>query len=292
MGWGTSLPDGMGYDSLPDEVGYVSLPDGVGYTSLPDGVAYHSVPDGVVAARLRTLHHRHPLVVVAEQRQVEVRTAAVRLRADRQLSEQPLRRLRPSAVTRRHDRLLEAALERAGVHAACCRRAREARVVAAQRGRPAEQLTVPLEEVEERVARVLVDGENTCRPHVVGDEQRRLGVGVGRAKRHHALARVPQQQVVLVQQLHLPETQPPQLVEVAVELRERAGRCRPPEEEREQAVLQRVDRRLAERVPDVAARLRHRHRHLVVLVAEPADRTHVDERPARQHLRGQRWHYT
>lgn len=57
-----------------------------------------TVPDGVVSAGLGPLHHRHPLVVVAEERQVQVGAAAVGLRADGQLAQQATHRLRVPAV--------------------------------------------------------------------------------------------------------------------------------------------------------------------------------------------------
>lgn len=47
------------------------------------------VPDGVVSTSLGPLHDRHPLVIVAEEGQVEVGAAAVRLGADGELAEQP-----------------------------------------------------------------------------------------------------------------------------------------------------------------------------------------------------------
>jgi len=66
-----------------------------------------SVPDGVISAALGPLHHRHPLVVVAEEGEVEVRAAAVRLGADGQLTKQPPHRLRVPAVFGVHYGVLE-----------------------------------------------------------------------------------------------------------------------------------------------------------------------------------------
>lgn len=63
--------------------------------------------------------------------------------------------------------------------------------------------------------------------HVVDDEERGLRVGLGRAQRDDVFAGVFEQQVRLVEQLHLPEAQRSQVVKVAVEAPqlERAGRC-------------------------------------------------------------------
>lgn len=52
----------------------------------------------MVSTGLGPLHHRHPLVVVAEEREVEVRAAAVGLGADGKLAEQPPHRLSVAAV--------------------------------------------------------------------------------------------------------------------------------------------------------------------------------------------------
>lgn len=52
----------------------------------------------MVSTGLGPLHHRHPLVVVAEEREVEVRAAAVGLSADGKLAEQPPHRLSVAAV--------------------------------------------------------------------------------------------------------------------------------------------------------------------------------------------------
>lgn len=56
------------------------------------------VPDGVISTGLGPLHHRHPLVVVAEERQVQIGAAAVRLGADGQLTEQPTYGFRVAAI--------------------------------------------------------------------------------------------------------------------------------------------------------------------------------------------------
>lgn len=57
-----------------------------------------AVPDGVISAGLGPLHHRHPLVIITEEGEVEVRTAAVGLGADGQLTQQPPYRLGVPAV--------------------------------------------------------------------------------------------------------------------------------------------------------------------------------------------------
>lgn len=69
-------------------------------------------PDGVVAARLGPLHDRHPLVVVAEEGEVEVGAAAVRLGADGQLAQQAAHRLRVPAVLGVDDGVFEPGGER------------------------------------------------------------------------------------------------------------------------------------------------------------------------------------
>lgn len=55
-------------------------------------------PDGVVSAGLGPLHYWHPLVIITEEGEVEVGTAAVGLGADRQLTQQPTHCLRVPAV--------------------------------------------------------------------------------------------------------------------------------------------------------------------------------------------------
>lgn len=67
------------------------------------------VPDRMVATRLGPLHHRHPLIVVAEEGEVQVRTAAVRLGADGQLAQQPTHSLRVPAVLGVHNSVFESA---------------------------------------------------------------------------------------------------------------------------------------------------------------------------------------
>ena len=52
----------------------------------------------MVSASLGSLHDRHPLVVVAKERQVKVRAAAVGLGADGELAQQPANGLRVSSV--------------------------------------------------------------------------------------------------------------------------------------------------------------------------------------------------
>lgn len=56
------------------------------------------VPDGVVSAGLGSLHHRHPLIIITEEGEVEVRTAAVGLGADGELTQQPTHRLGVPAI--------------------------------------------------------------------------------------------------------------------------------------------------------------------------------------------------
>lgn len=63
----------------------------------------------MVATGLGSLHHRHPLVVVAEEGQVQVRTAAVGLSTDGQLTQQPTHSLRVAAILGIHDGVFEPA---------------------------------------------------------------------------------------------------------------------------------------------------------------------------------------
>lgn len=56
------------------------------------------LPDGVVSTCFGPLHHRYPLVVVAEERKIEVGAAAVGLSTNWQLSQQPPHRLSVTAV--------------------------------------------------------------------------------------------------------------------------------------------------------------------------------------------------
>lgn len=73
-------------------------------------------PDRVLSTRLRPLHHRHQLVVVAEQTKVQIRRTTVALRTDRQLGQNPFRRLCSSSTPGTHDRLLEALLDQSRVN--------------------------------------------------------------------------------------------------------------------------------------------------------------------------------
>lgn len=66
-----------------------------------------AVPDRVVATRLGSLHHRHPLIVIAEEGEVQVRAAAVGLGTDGQLAQQPPHSLRVSAVLGVDDSVFE-----------------------------------------------------------------------------------------------------------------------------------------------------------------------------------------
>ena len=52
----------------------------------------------MVSAGLGSLHHRHPLVIITEEGEVEVRTAAVGLGTDGQLTQQPTHRLGVPAI--------------------------------------------------------------------------------------------------------------------------------------------------------------------------------------------------
>lgn len=65
------------------------------------------LPDRMVPTRLGSLHHRHPLVVVAEEGEVQVGAAAVGLGADGQLAQQPPHRLGVAAVLGVHDGVFE-----------------------------------------------------------------------------------------------------------------------------------------------------------------------------------------
>lgn len=56
------------------------------------------LPDGVVSTCFGPFHHRYPLVVVAEERKIEVGAAAVGLSTNWQLSQQPPHRLSVTAV--------------------------------------------------------------------------------------------------------------------------------------------------------------------------------------------------
>lgn len=66
-----------------------------------------SIPDGVVSAGLRPLHNWHPLVIIAEEGEVEVRAAAVGLCADGQLTQQPTHRFGMAAIFGIHNSVLK-----------------------------------------------------------------------------------------------------------------------------------------------------------------------------------------
>lgn len=71
-----------------------------------------SAPNRVVTAGFGPFHDRDPLVVVAEEREVQVRAAAVGLGADWQLAEQTAHRLRVPAVLCVHYGVLESGTHR------------------------------------------------------------------------------------------------------------------------------------------------------------------------------------
>lgn len=117
--------------------------------------------------------------------------------------------------------------------------------------------------------------------------------GVSDTQGHHVLAGVFDQQVILIKQLHFPHAQLPQLVK---ELKE-AAFCGgtavalgSSPQENQQPVLQRADALLLieAREPGGALRLRlrvhGRQCQQVILVTEPADRTHIQKRPLRRYL--------
>lgn len=61
----------------------------------------------MVTTRLGSFHDRHPLVVIAEEGEVQVGAAAVGLGTDGQLAEQPAHSLRVSAVLGVHNSVFE-----------------------------------------------------------------------------------------------------------------------------------------------------------------------------------------
>ena len=173
------------------------------------------MPDGVVSAGLGSLHHRHPLVVVAEQGEVQVGTTRVGLGADGQLGQQPLHSLRVAAKLGVDDGLFEALLDLACVHVG---RRRAGELGFTVQGGVTEKITEVLKEVQKSVRRVLVDGDDLGGDHVVDDKEGRLGVGVRDAQGDHVLTGVLDEEVVLVQKLHLPHAEVLELGEVLVEL--------------------------------------------------------------------------
>jgi hypothetical protein len=112
----------------------------------------------------------HPFVVVAEEREVEVGRAAVRLRADWQLGQQPLGCLRAAAETSADDRLLEPLLDQPARQRGGSRRFRarletlaqtclSARLTYFQKCFPPSLRYVMLSEVSS-IPRLLVQSEN------------------------------------------------------------------------------------------------------------------------------------
>lgn len=61
----------------------------------------------MVSAGLGPLHNRHPLVIIAEEGEVEIRAAAVGLSTDGQLTQQPTHRLCMAAIFSVHYGVLE-----------------------------------------------------------------------------------------------------------------------------------------------------------------------------------------
>lgn len=65
------------------------------------------IPDRVIATGFGALHDRHPLVIIAEEGEVEVGTAAVRLSADWELAKQSPHSLCVPTILGIHNSVLE-----------------------------------------------------------------------------------------------------------------------------------------------------------------------------------------
>ena len=65
------------------------------------------VPDRVIPACLGPLHDGHPLVIVAEERQVEVGATTVRLGADGELAQQSAHGLRVTPILGVYNRVFK-----------------------------------------------------------------------------------------------------------------------------------------------------------------------------------------
>ena len=247
--------------------------------------------DGVIRTRLGPLHHRDPLLVVAEEREIEVRGARVGLGADGQVGEDSLPGLVQAPVLGTDDGLLEPLLQETGVdvvggtgdHVGVEELVVVQVVVEVGVPKEVDELVVYLVQL---FGGVLKHPEDLSRLHVVHYEVGGLGVGLGGPERDHVLAGVSQEDVVLVQQLHLPHPQALDLVKELVELPQLVDvlplladlHCSPVEENQD-PVLEHVDRLLPVLPVNVLAGQHHllvscqgvRQQELVVLIEQPAD---------------------
>lgn len=150
--------------------------------------------------------------------------------------------------------------------------------------RVAERITKVLEQKKQILAGVVVHRQNLLLPDVEYHKERGVAVGLVRFQRHHVLARVFDQQVVLVQQLQLPHPQIPILIEVLVKLpqcnsvAELVLRLRLTVQINEDPMLEAVDGRLAERAVVVARRNRRVEQKRFLVTAEAADGSQELER--------------
>jgi len=177
-------------------------------------------PDWVFSAGLGALHDGDPLLVVREETEVEEGGGGVALGRDGQLGQYTLTSLTRSTILRTDDGLLEALLDEVGVDVV----AGAGRVpgVAVQTA-VAKTVAKILEYLEELLRGVLVDGEDLRRLEVVHNEKRLLGIRLIAPEGNDVVTGVLDEQVLLVQQLHLPHTQPADLVEVLVKVPELEG---------------------------------------------------------------------
>lgn len=152
--------------------------------------------------------------------------------------------------------------------------------------RIAKRIAEILKQLEQLLGRVIVHGQNFAVPNIVYHKKRRLTVGFRGLHHHYILGRVFDQQMVIVEQLHLPH---PQLFVVVEELVEASQIIfvaqlvgfpfRFPEQESEEAMLETVDGRLAERSLIAVHRVVET---LFDVVAEASDTAEIVETTSRQ----------
>jgi hypothetical protein len=142
------------------------------------------VPDRMIATCLGPFHRRYPFIVVTVQCQVQVWAGAVRLGADRQLSQHAAHGFGPPTIARASYRLLETFVRLARIDIRR-RRTGESRYASVRRVRRrrwiAEQVAEALVERQEIVGRAVVGAEDAGVDHVVDDEERRLRVRIRNA---------------------------------------------------------------------------------------------------------------
>lgn len=245
-------------------------------------------PDGTVSHSLGPLQSRHPLVIVAEEGQVQVGAVGMALGADGELAQQSPGRLCLSSIPGIGDGLLEFHVECPGVLIIRDRTDVPGEGVGDGHS---EEVRMVLVQFQQLRGGVLKDGLKLRGLHVVDCDQCRLGHGVHGLERDHVLAGVLEQELRPREQLHLPQSQVGQHIKVVEEVDHgvvvlgRGGPLCVTEQPAEQSVFQRAEPLLMEWLDENLLRapalllvvLDTAAEHGVVWITEPPDVVEVDK---------------